>query len=682
MSGLGRKFATAPALRTAPRLILALDTGGTNTDAVIYDPLEGAVLAAAKAFTTHHDLALGLAGAIEGLAKQIDLQSLPIRSVNLSTTLATNAIAEGQGHRAGLVMIGFDRRQALVQELLGKLPSVSPIFVDGGHDYYGREEAPLDEAALTAQVDRVSPGVAAWAVAGFFSVKNPAHEMRAAELIAARHPQPVTLGRSLSGELGAMRRAATAALNAGLVLIIRRLLDAVGQVLRDLGLNAPIMVVKGDGGLVGEDWARAKPIETVVSGPAAGLVGALRLAGGFLAPEEKSLWVLDVGGTTSDLAYLRDGRPGIDSNGAKVGAWRTMVEAVETATRGLGGDSLTEVSALGEISLGPRRALPLCRLAEKWPHVEGLMSSSGADAGKAAEDLLTFFLPNLPPGPEMGEDETAIVKLLKASTPLQSAEYQRLRLAEGRFFPGLKVLTHPAVLISGFTPTDAMNVLGLFRTGAPSASRLAATILGRRCGWSAQELCRRLLDEFGRLLAEEIFALALSRDGTRFGSEDFRPDGLLGRALSPAPGLAMSVELRLHDPVILLGAPAAVLAPWTARRLKAKVLAPPNCQVASAVGAAASKIALTRKVDVVSLPDFSGYRAFLPDRLMDDPSLESLIGRATTFMEKYMAELAALAGADEKSPASCERVDREARLGDGARLIMGASLTFRVEEAR
>ncbi|MDR2455980.1 MAG: hydantoinase/oxoprolinase family protein [Deltaproteobacteria bacterium] len=661
-------------------LILALDTGGTNTDAVVYDTKAGSVLASAKDYTTHHDLSLGLAGALEKLALLFPMEKLAreARAVHLSTTLATNAIAEGQGHRVGLVMIGFDQTLPIVSTLLGMLPAVFPIFVAGGHDYYGREDAPLDEDALIQKIGEAAPSVSAWAVSGFFSVKNPAHELRAADIIQERHPGPVTMGRSLSGELGAMRRAATAALNAGLVLIINRLLDAVSLTLRRLGIGAPVMVVQGDGGLVGEAWARARPIETVVSGPAAGLVGAMVLAKGFLAPEERDLWVLDVGGTTSDLASLKGGRPSVSPNGAKVGKWHTMVEAVETKTRGLGGDSLVEVNLDGEIVIGPRRVLPLCRLCERHPEIVPLLGRrEPGNPREGLEGSLTFFIPNLPPGPEMGEDETEILKLLKEVNPLPLAKYQSIRLAEGRLFAGIKVLTHPAILVSAFTPTDAMSVLGLFGVGAREASLAAAQAIAARYDWSAFDFCRKVLDSMGRALAEEIASMALAKDGIGFLESDFGPDRPLGRMLDDdPPGASLSMKMALNHPVIMLGAPAGVLAPFVSKRVQARVLAPPSCQVASAVGAAASSIALSRRVDIVTLPDFSGYRAFLPEGLMDGVKMEDLISEATEAMRGYMLALAKLAGSDEECQVGVSREDREARLGDGTRFVMGASLTF------
>ncbi|MDR2387190.1 MAG: hydantoinase/oxoprolinase family protein [Deltaproteobacteria bacterium] len=663
-------------------LVLALDTGGTNTDAVLYDPLSGAVLAEAKDATTHHDLAIGIVGALTALSEKIDLPALKsrVKSVNLSTTLATNAIAEGYGHRVGLVMIGLDSGQDLVIDLLGKLPAVTPIFIAGGHDYYGREELPLDEMALALAVKKAAGVVSAWAVSSFFSVKNPAHELRAQEIIKSLSDKPVTLGRHLTGELGAMRRAATAALNAGLVIIVNRLLDAVSSGLAQLQIQAPIMVVKGDGGLVGERWARSRPIETVVSGPAAGLVGAMRLARGFLEPNQKDLWVLDIGGTTSDLAYLKEGLPAVSPDGAMVGQWHTMVQAVDIFTRGLGGDSLVDLSPAGELLIGPKRVLPLCRLEERFP---GAVTVSGVGTSPHREAQLTFLIANLPPGPEMSEDETEILAILakRQGRPLKLSDYQDRCLGLGRLFAGLRVLTHPAILASSLTPTDCMNVLGLFNCGSLAASQLGARIMANKAGLGLEEFCRKVLDRVGQILAGDILAMALNKEELKYSLDDFSPNKVLGRMISGQKGQLVDLKATLKDTVILLGAPAQVMAPFVAKHSGAVVVAPPGCQVASAVGAAASTLALVRKVDLVSLPDFSGFRAFLPDKIMDANKLERAINLATLHMNKHMLELAALAGLSGQPLVSVERSDREARLNDGTRMIMGSTLTFKVSQA-
>ncbi|MDR2199340.1 MAG: hydantoinase/oxoprolinase family protein [Deltaproteobacteria bacterium] len=669
-------FNFTPSGNSGP-LVLGLDTGGTNTDAVLLDPESRVIIASAKDFTTHHDLSLGVQGALKRLLAKLPRGSFldRVRSVNLSTTLATNAIAEGQGHRVGLVMAGFDPKQDIVQDLVQRLPSCFPVFVEGGHDYYGREAAPLDLEALEAGIKKARDEVSAWAVSSFFSVKNPAHELKAEELINALSPgKPVTLGRNLTGELGAARRAATAALNAGLVLIIRRLLDAVRESLKELGVRAPLMVVKGDGGVVSEAWARERPIETVVSGPAAGVAGAAILAGGFLEPEEDRLWILDVGGTTSDLAYVEEGRPRTNPNGAVVGSWSTMVEAVETTTRGLGGDSMVQFDDDGEPILGPRRALPLCRLAEKFPQTLDLLSPG---PGKLIpSNLCRFFTPNLEPDSGMNEYEREIRELLSSQNPLPFAEYQNHCLYREHIFPGLKYLTHPSILVSAFTPTDAFAVLGLFKSGLSEASRKAAYLLGMTVGKSAEELSRAVLNKFGALIAEIIVRKALELDGVKFSESEFSQSGALNRALSGIKGGKADLFFSVKDPVILLGAPAGVLAPWARKFLQAKILTPPRFEVASASGAAYSKVTLTRRVDIVTLSDLKTHRAFLPDRILDHHDLDKLVSKCASLMGRHMAHLAILAGAGEDCPVSYTRSDKRVLTGDGIYFPMGSVLEF------
>ena len=133
----------------AEKFYLGIDTGGTHTDAVVFDPELNSVVITAKAETTHHDLAIGISEVLEKLARLDCPGGLSaIGRIHLSTTLATNAIAENKGRRVGLILMGYDQEQAEVGRLVAELPQVSPVFVDGSHDYYGVENEPLDKAAL------------------------------------------------------------------------------------------------------------------------------------------------------------------------------------------------------------------------------------------------------------------------------------------------------------------------------------------------------------------------------------------------------------------------------------------------------------------------------------------------------------------------------------------------------
>jgi N-methylhydantoinase A/oxoprolinase/acetone carboxylase beta subunit len=158
---------------TSP-LFLGIDTGGTYTDAVLYSESEG-ILASAKALTTRHDLAVGIAGAVETVLSDLSGAASRISLVSLSTTLATNALVEGQGGRAALVMIGFSPEDLARDGLADALGSDPVIHLPGGHDVHGRE-TPLDLTLLEKRLTSLPEEVSAVAVAGYFAVRNPAHE--------------------------------------------------------------------------------------------------------------------------------------------------------------------------------------------------------------------------------------------------------------------------------------------------------------------------------------------------------------------------------------------------------------------------------------------------------------------------------------------------------------------------
>ncbi len=664
----------------AGKLILGIDTGGTHTDAVVFELNSRHILASAKAPTTHHNLAIGISGVIDLISRQSWPGGLEaIEQIHLSTTLATNAITEGQSSRVGLILVGYDPQQEAVRLLGEKLSLAHCFFVDGGHDYYGREVRPLDEEKVQEIIASQQGQLSAWAISGLFSVKNPAHELRCAELIRASEPDAsITIGRDLTGQLDAVRRAATAALNAGLVVIINRLLNAVKQSAENCGLSsARLMVVKGDGTLVSEKWARTKPIETVVSGPAASLVGAKILADGFLEPHERDLWVMDVGGTTCDMALVKDGLPAVNANGAKVGSWNTMTVAVQTRTTGLGGDSYIRLDNDKSILVGPRRVLPLCRLARLWPSALETLQTQVYQR-RSLSQTGCFFFPGIPPEPGLNESEKTVLAAMSERSPLPlTSLMEYVNAGRGRF-EGLDALGHPSILISAFTPTDAMCILGLYKEGEQKASLLGAELLSFSLKLSPRRIAREVLNECGRRLAQEILSSSYEMDNLNLDPEQFGAAGILGATLGRrAPG-KVSLVAQTQDPVILLGAPVNVLAPFLGKYLKARILVPPCFDAAAAAGAAAAPIHLRRQVDIQALPAFSGYRLFLPDEMIDGESVEDLVLIAQEKMEPHMRSLAALAGAKEVE-ISCKREDRVYESTE-ERIFLGVSLIYTVRD--
>ncbi|MCQ5131267.1 hydantoinase/oxoprolinase family protein [Butyricicoccus faecihominis] len=341
-------------------LILGIDTGGTYTDGVIVERETKRVLCTAKALTTQNDLTIGMENCMRALPfdrwEEIGL-------VSLSTTLATNAIVEGRGCRVGLVVMG--------KMPAGQLPAEVCVTLNARVDIRGGVRERLAQGELHEALLRLCGRCDAVAVSGYASVRNPAHELQAARAADALLGLPVVCGHQLTGALGFYERTVTAVLNARLIPIIRDLIATVCRVMTRFGIDAPVMVVRGDGSLMRADYAGERPVETVLSGPAASVIGARFLSG------REDCVVVDMGGTTTDIACLKNGVCALSDEGARLAGWRTRVRALEICTYGLGGDSEIKIGRDGRAEIGPRRVLPLCRARD-----------GAQDAGLTPTDLL------------------------------------------------------------------------------------------------------------------------------------------------------------------------------------------------------------------------------------------------------------------------------------------------------
>ena len=254
--------------------LLGVDTGGTYTDAVIVDDSSDRVLGKAKSLTTRADLALGIGRAVDAALKEAGIAPGDVALVSLSTTLATNALVEGQGGRVALVFIGFDQDDLDRGGLIDALKGDPVILLDGGHNHAGLQSKAIDLTQLESAIASLGPQVMGFAVAARFATRNPAHELAARDLIRTVTGRPVTCSHELSANLNGPKRALTAVLNARLIGMIDRLVAACEGHLATTGITAPLMVTRGDGALISAAMVRERPIETILSGPAASIVGA------------------------------------------------------------------------------------------------------------------------------------------------------------------------------------------------------------------------------------------------------------------------------------------------------------------------------------------------------------------------------------------------------------------------
>ena len=654
-------------------LVIGLDTGGTYTDAALLDTATGTVRATGKSLTTRDDLSIGVGGAIRRVLEDFEGSAADIGLVSLSTTLATNAVVEGVGGRVGLLMIGFDETSLQRADLARALGQDPVFFINGGHAADGAPQAQLDEAAIREAVNSTEGEISAYAIAGHFATRNPAHESRTRDLLRDLTGAPVTCSHELSSSLGGPRRALTAVLNARLINLLDRLVAATEGIMADEGLSCQLMVVKGDGSLLESGYARSRPVETVLSGPAASLAGAAFLAG------TRTAMVADIGGTTTDIALLQNGAPRLKADGALVGGWQTMVEAADIRTCGLGGDS--EVTPVGRgttggLTLGPRRAVPLSLLATQWPEVKDKLAEQLTVAVPMSTDA-RFVMPLMPNGVPawLTRSETRLAAKAIEMGPSSVAEIAGTQLALGAVD---RLIGRGLLTLATFTPTDALHVTGDFTGFDAEAAMLGAKLIARQktgigqpIAETPEELARRTLSELHRRTGLALMDAALAHDGAGEMQATNNPllanlyrDGTTGK------DSLVKLSLELGTGLVALGASAATHYPHVARRMGVELTVPDHAEVAGAVGAAAGSVR-QRVMISVTQPSEGRYRVHLPGGPRDLGVMDEALASAREVAGQLAEERARKAGATSVSIEISEDI-KLVPLGGGKELFIEA----------
>ena len=321
-------------------MIVGLDVGGTHTDVVVLQGRE--IVSKVKSLTDENNLlqtvCFGVFDAIRGMDPQA------IQRVVVSTTLATNAIIQGKTEPVGI--------------LVASGPGVNPhAFTIGDHyyvvggaiDHRGQEIAPInDEEVLEVARKLKSENVRNLALVSKFSIRNPSHELKMRDLLADNF-ETVTLGHQVSGQLNFARRIATAYLNGAVARISGEFYQAVHGCMEQEGIKIPLEILKADGGTMAQASSAQYAVETILSGPAASVMGTLA----FTDPDKEEV-VLDIGGTTTDIAIVVNGAPLLKPLGIRMGGYNTLVRALRTVSIGVGGDSWVRLEN-GDLKVGPER---------------------------------------------------------------------------------------------------------------------------------------------------------------------------------------------------------------------------------------------------------------------------------------------------------------------------------------
>ncbi|MCD4821411.1 MAG: hydantoinase/oxoprolinase family protein [Methanococcoides sp.] len=553
------------------KLSLGIDAGGTYTDAVIVENSKNEILASSKALTTYPDPLEGIRNVLNSLDQSILGQ---VEIVSVSTTLSTNTILEGTGFPVGLILVGD-------YHISTNLPTEHYVQVSGGHDHRGAQANPLDEDAVRKFALRVKDKVAAFAVSSYFSIRNHEHELKVKEIVRKSTGMPVVCAHELSQDLGAFERAVTAFFNAQLIPITEKFMTSVESEIRSRGMDAKIFMLKCDGSVIGIKNALEKPIESIFSGPAGSLVGAA-----FLSKRD-SCAVIDVGGTSTDVSVIYDGVPQMSDAGAVVGGWKTRVKAIKMETSALGGDSDIWVGA-AKMTIGPRRVIPLCRAAVKYPEfLEQLTNNPMPSRGIIGMNFqpTKFFIRTDYEPIDLSNYEAELLEAIsKTPTSIREIRNRLNKLPTNKHLDMLmqKRLIQPI----NFTPTDALHVLGDYTEYSVEASKAGAQHLGSMCKMDGKEFAEHVKNEFTKNMAADLVSFFLEDNSKEEVRKTFDTN-------SP-------IKFKVEIPVVLIGGPVVAYLEGMRKLIDAEMILPEFASVGNAAGALAAKG--VRRVEMLIRP--------------------------------------------------------------------------------
>ena len=637
---------------------LGIDTGGTYTDAVIYNFDDKSVVAAAKALTTNDDLSEGIINSIGNLVLidgDVNAILSKIELVSLSTTLATNACVEDKGGRAVLIVIGGEEEKKVIS-LYGKdygLTDIENIVVlDGGCDVRGKIVKRPDFTELDGIVERYHDKADAFAVVCIWGSRNSTLETEVREYIYGITQLPVVCGHELSAKLNFLKRASCAYVNARLLPIIDAFLTSIKISMKQFGITAPVVAVKGDGSLMSEEYARLHPVETLLCGPAASVSGGMKLSG------EKDCVVVDMGGTTSDIAIVKNGSVIISEDGATVGGFRTGILSVMIETAALGGDSLISFDVNGKAVINRRKVLPLCRLALKYPQIIDSLKLTVAARRRHSIALYQFFYVTAAENnlADCNEDEIAVINALKETALAVTDLCEKTELSLYIIDKTVERLERRGIIMrSSLTPTDIMHIKGDFSVFNAEAARLGAAVMSVQTNKSVEAICDDVYDKMKRRIYKKIVQTLCEYEyPDSFGEFD----KLLDAAFDGGCDM-LRCAFSTNAVLTGIGAPIHIFLPEVAEKLNTKAVIPEYAPVANAYGAITSSIVASAAVTVI--PEYApvgieGYICYSKNAPMRFAELNEAINYAREKASSKAVMSAVLQGAKNPSVEVIETV--------------------------
>jgi len=428
-----------------PGIRIGIDVGGTFTDAVAVDAESLELIGQVKVPTTHDaadGVAQGIIDALHRLLRELGLEPERVRFISHGTTQATNALLEGDVARVGIVGIGggLEGIRARSQTRLPPIELAPGRYLRCAHRFIA-SSAPRSEQAAKAVCELVSEGIDVVVASGLYSVDDPAAERSVVET-ALRQGLAATGSHEISKLYGLRTRTRTAAINASILPKMLETADCVERSVAAARIAAPLMIMRGDGGVMSLAQLRRRPILTLVSGPAAGVAGAL------MYEKVSDAVFLEVGGTSVDISAIRDGR--VQVRYSMIGGHRTYLQSLDVRSVGIGGGSMVRLCGK-RIDVGPRSA-----------HIAGLSYAVYQPAAKVSGARLVSLRP-------LASD---------------SDDYVAVDAAGGRFALTLSC----AANLAGFVSS------GDWAAGDCDAAREAFAPLARRLGTSEETTARAVVD--------------------------------------------------------------------------------------------------------------------------------------------------------------------------------------------
>lgn len=632
---------------------IGIDTGGTCTDVVAYDFENEQIIAYGKTLTTKEDLSIGIGKALDKLPRECVQQADVIA---LSTTLATNACVENKGGRAKLVLFGIDKETIVkVGGNYGLTMDDSLHFINSKTKPTGKVVEAPDWVGFEAKLKDHFESCDAVGIVEMYAKKTGAQfEKKAHSMIEEQLGIPSVCGYELFSENNIVKRGASALLNARLIPVIEDFLRSVEKALAERQIKAPFVIVRSDGSLMTEQFTATRPVETLLCGPVASVMGAVKLS------REDNAIIVDMGGTTTDIAFVKAGVPQRVKTGVRIGKWDTFVKGLFVDTFALGGDSGVVIDD-GKLVLENEKVMPLCIAARKYPELVKFLKKEDESrilyrnqqkeiylGLKNIDDRLAYSAQEKEIARNLYKNPTSLEMLgKKMETIVLNSQIERM-VREG------------IMIRCGVTPTDVMHIKGDFNQYNSEASQYGINIMARSLAVQSEVLCEKIYDEVKRklyfnlvrIMIEDAFP-AIRETGLGEQLESIINDNFI-RAKNGVGSIEFfGCQLATPAALIGVGAPTHIFLKDVARMLGTVAYSSEYSKVANALGAVIGKVNAVITIDVSYNQEMDDYIVYGGGERQSFKDLEKAKQVAVNLAEEKVRVEAINRGADNNLTISC-----------------------------